>query len=90
MGEWEPLEFTPQFMQSLERIRLRPAEFSRFLRGLTLLAENERHPSLRIHQMKGDQAGLWTASLSDVLRVRYRKLPDGKKLLVDLTQHYDV
>jgi mRNA-degrading endonuclease YafQ of YafQ-DinJ toxin-antitoxin module len=52
------------------------------------LDDNERHPSLRVHDLKGDLAGLWSASASDQLRIIFRRLPNGKKELVACSRHY--
>ena len=61
----------------------------RFLRALHLLDENERHPSLRVHALEGDLAGQWSASASDVLRITFRRLPNGRKLVLRCSRHYD-
>ena len=53
-----------------------------------MLDENERHPSLRVHQLRGDLAGLWSASASASLRITFERRDDGRKLLVAASHHY--
>jgi mRNA-degrading endonuclease YafQ of YafQ-DinJ toxin-antitoxin module len=53
-----------------------------------LLDSNERHPSLRVHQLQGDQAGVWSASASDELRLTFERLSEGRKLLLRCSRHY--
>ncbi len=58
------LEFTPQFLTSFSDRDFSPTERRQFIRALLLLNQNERHPSLRVHPLKGDMDGLWSASAS--------------------------
>ena len=50
---------------------------------------DERHPSLRVHQLQGDLTGLWSASASDVLRLTFIPTAQGRKTLVSCSRHYD-
>jgi hypothetical protein len=54
------LEFTARFIKSLYGGRYRASEIDRILRALSLLDTNERHPSLRVHQLEGDRRGEWS------------------------------
>ena len=65
------------------------AERRRFVRALRLLDDDERHPSLRVHQLSGDLAGKWSASASDVLRMTFERLPNGRKRMLNCSRHYD-
>jgi mRNA-degrading endonuclease YafQ of YafQ-DinJ toxin-antitoxin module len=58
-------------------------------KALRLLDTDERHPSLRIHQLQGDLAGLWSASASDTLRLTFVRAPRGRKTLVSRSRHDD-
>jgi hypothetical protein len=81
-------EFSDEFLESLIGREFTLAERRRFVRAMRLLDENERHPSLRVHDLKGDLAGLWSASASNALRITFRRLPNGHKELVACTRHY--
>ncbi len=60
----------------------------RVIRALEQLDRDERTPSLRVHRLHGSRAGLWSASASRSLRITFLRLEDGRKLLVECSQHY--
>jgi len=60
----------------------------RVIRALERLDVDERAPSLRVHQLKGSQSGLWSASASRSLRITFLRLDGGHKLLVECSHHY--
>jgi mRNA-degrading endonuclease YafQ of YafQ-DinJ toxin-antitoxin module len=64
-------------------------ERARILRALDLLANNERHPSLRVHALAGNLAGLWSASVTDSIRIHFVRLPAGRKRLANISKHYE-
>lgn len=82
------LEFTETFLTSLLDPGFTSTERRRFVRALSLLATNEQHPSLRVHQLRGKLAGVWSASASDELRITFRRLAEGRKLLLTCSRHY--
>jgi mRNA-degrading endonuclease YafQ of YafQ-DinJ toxin-antitoxin module len=55
---------------------------------MRLLDSNEKHPSLRVHELSGDLAGIWSASASDDLRIEFLRLEGGRKLLLRCSRHY--
>lgn len=61
---------------------------ARIFRALEQLDADETTPSLHVHQLKGQQTGVWTAYASKTLRVRFRRLDDGRKELLDASHHY--
>jgi hypothetical protein len=77
---------TPEFLESFTA--LSRDDQRRVLRALALLDADERHPSLRVHQLRGDLAGLWSVSASRALRITFERLGDGHKLLVAASHHY--
>jgi hypothetical protein len=62
------------------------ADRSAVLKCLALLNDNERHLSLRIHELQGDLVGVWSASAS--LRLLFEGQQDGKKRLLRCSKHY--
>ncbi len=64
-------------------------ERSRILKALGFLAIDERHPSLRVHELSGDLAGLWSASVTDHIRIHFVRLDGGRKRLVNISTHYE-
>ena len=56
---------------------------------MDVLDRDERHPSLRVHALSGNLAGLWSASVTNNIRIHFVRLPGGRKRCVDLTKHYE-
>jgi hypothetical protein len=83
------LVFTNRFLKNLYGGRFSSSEADRILRALRLLDSDERHPSLRVHQMKGKREGEWTASASDELRITFERLDGGRKRLLSVSRHYN-
>jgi mRNA-degrading endonuclease YafQ of YafQ-DinJ toxin-antitoxin module len=88
MPEYTNFVFTSEFLESFGGKEFSPAERRRFLQALRLLDTNERHPSLRVHELQGDMTGTWSASASDELRITFQRLPEGKKRLLECSRHY--
>lgn len=86
MAALENLQLTTEFLGSF--MRLSTTDQGRISRALERLNQNERHPSLNVHQLKGDQAGLWAAYATKSLRITFRRLDGGRKELVEASQHY--
>jgi len=82
------LIFTDTLFTTLMGNDFSATERRRFVRALQLLDTDERHPSLRVHQLRGEQAGTWSASASDELRITFERLPEGKKRLLVCSRHY--
>jgi mRNA-degrading endonuclease YafQ of YafQ-DinJ toxin-antitoxin module len=83
------LSFTDEFLETFGSRDFAAAERNAIRKALRLLDTNERHPSLRVHQLQGDLAGLWSASASDVLRLTFVRAEQGHKILLRCSRHYD-
>jgi mRNA-degrading endonuclease YafQ of YafQ-DinJ toxin-antitoxin module len=88
MPGYPNLEPSDEFFRSLFDGHFSRAEREQLLKALRLLDENERHPSLRVHQLKGPLAGVWSASASASLRITFERLPEGRTRLVEASRHY--
>lgn len=55
---------------------------------MRFLDEDERHPSLRVHELSGELTGLWSASASDDLRIVFVREAEGRKLILRCSRHY--
>ena len=82
------LEFTTTFIEHLFDKTFSQADRRRILRSLRMLQANEKHPSLRTHQLHGELQGIWSASVTDEIRITFRRLPGGRKVLLSCTRHY--
>ena len=86
---FQSLDFTDTFLETFGSKDFTAAERKAVRKALRLLDTDERHPSLRVHQLRGDLAGLWSASASDALRLTFVRTPRGRKTLLSCTRHYD-
>lgn len=69
-------------------MEFRAADQKRFAKALRLLDTDERHPSLRVHDLGGDLAGVLSASASDDLRIEFVRDAGGRKTFVRCSRHY--
>jgi mRNA-degrading endonuclease YafQ of YafQ-DinJ toxin-antitoxin module len=83
------LDFTDSFLETFGSRNFTAAERKTIRKALRLLDGDEKHPSLRVHQLEGDLAGLWSASASDVLRLTFVRTGRGRKTMVTCSRHYD-
>jgi len=86
---YQRIDFTDTFLQTFASKDFSSAERAAFLKALRLLDTDERHPSLRVHQLRGDRQGLWSASATQVLRLTFERRPDGRKTMITCSRHYD-
>lgn len=52
-----------------------------------LFRENQFHPSLRLHKLKGKLAGLWSVSVDMKYRIIFKPLDDGVILFLSVGLH---
>jgi mRNA-degrading endonuclease YafQ of YafQ-DinJ toxin-antitoxin module len=86
MPPYRSLDFTSEFMDAYSD--LGQVEQRRIRAALLRLDADDRHPSLRVHQLQGDLAGQWSAAASDSLRITFERQPNGRKLLLGCSRHY--
>lgn len=82
------LSFTETFLESFGPRKLTAADRAAIRKALRLLDSNEGHPSLRVHELQGDLAGLWSVSASASLRLTFIRGEQGRKTMVSCTSHY--
>ncbi len=86
---YRTLDFTDTFLTTFADKQFSASERRAFLQALRLLDEDERHPSLRVHQLRGDRRGSWSVSASRSLRMTFERQPGGRKRLLTCSRHYD-
>lgn len=86
---YRSLEFTEEFLDTYASRDFSPSERGLLKKALRLLDQNEQHPSLRVHGLRGPLAGVWSASASDVLRLTFERTEGGRKRLLTCSRHYD-
>jgi hypothetical protein len=85
---FESLDFTDTFLETFGSKDFTAADRKAIRKALRLLDRDEKHPSLRVHQLAGDLAGLWSASASDSLRLTFVRTGQGRKTMVSCSRHY--
>jgi mRNA-degrading endonuclease YafQ of YafQ-DinJ toxin-antitoxin module len=85
--QFQTLDFTDTFLESFGSKDFNAGERKAIRKALRLLDSDERHPSLRVHQLQGDLTGLWSAS--DSLRLTFVRTAQGRKTLVSCSRHYN-
>jgi len=88
-GSYATFDFAETFLATFSSREFSPAERRLFLTALRLLDQDERHPSLRVHQLHGDREGSWSVSASRELRMTFERLPDGRHRMLTCSRHYD-
>jgi mRNA-degrading endonuclease YafQ of YafQ-DinJ toxin-antitoxin module len=89
LDEYRTLTLSPKFLQMLISKEFNQSEGKRFLKALDLLDRNETAASLKVHELKGELAGIWSASASDSLRITFIRRPGGEKAILTCSHHYD-
>jgi hypothetical protein len=82
------LRFTPTFLETLVDKEFSASDRRMFVKALKLLDSNEKHPSLRVHELKEVLSGFWSASASKSLRMTFIREPEGVKRLMTCSHHY--
>ena len=56
---------------------------NKFVKQLELFLDDEFHPLLKTHELKGDRRGDWSFSVANDIRAIYRKeITDGKTIII--------
>ncbi|MDA8062840.1 MAG: hypothetical protein M0T80_10530 [Actinomycetota bacterium] len=87
--DYRRLDFTDTFLETFASKDLTAMDRALIVKALALLDTNDRHPSLRVHKLRGDRAGSWSASASATLRVTFERLDEGTMRLLTCSKHYD-
>jgi mRNA-degrading endonuclease YafQ of YafQ-DinJ toxin-antitoxin module len=87
-ASYRTLFFTETFLETFISKDFTRNERKQLLKALRLLDQNERHPSLRVHELRGDLTDLWSASASKELRITFERISDGRKCLLTCSHHY--
>ena len=82
---YRTLRFTPSFVSDL--IGLPRTEQKQIAKSIKVLDDNEKTPSLRVHELQGQLQGIWSASASKSLRITFARLDAGYKLLLTVDHH---
>ena len=79
MDRYPTIEFSDDFLMAFADRKFSTADRRAILKAIGLLDSDERHPSLRVHQLEGDMDGSWTCYASRSLRIVFTRRADGRK-----------
>jgi hypothetical protein len=88
-GSHQAFDFTETFLASFASRDVSPADRRLFRKALRLLDTDERHPSPRIHQLRGDRERFWSVSASKELRMTFERMPGGGFRMLTCSRHSD-
>jgi mRNA-degrading endonuclease YafQ of YafQ-DinJ toxin-antitoxin module len=83
------LLYCDEFMETFGSKDFKESDRKQFRKALRLLDQSELHPSLRDHELEGPLKGVWSVSASDVLRMTFQRLDDGRKAMLTCSRFYD-
>lgn len=84
------IAYGPKIVKKLKGIKQTDADlFKRTTQQIKLFAQNPKHPSLRIHKLKGELGTMWSFSVDQKIRVVYR-LEGGTAFLLFIGTHDEV
>lgn len=64
-------------------LKLQPKWRRKFIKKLELFLEDELHPILKTHELKGNQKGYWSFSVAHDIRAIYRReIANGKMVII--------
>jgi len=87
--KYATLDFTRTFLDHRTNGKeFKQAERKALVRALELLDENEKHPSLRVHELERALKGTWSVSASDSLRMTFIRTGNGRKTMLTCSHHY--
>lgn len=88
------VDFLPLCDQKLTAIKHKqPKLFQKIKKQLLLFSQNPKHPSLRLHKLKGELRDTWSISITKELRmIFYFRLKNHQKsaVFIDIGTHDQV
>ncbi|MFN0146890.1 MAG: hypothetical protein ACKVT1_10280 [Dehalococcoidia bacterium] len=89
MPEFPNLVFSDEFFLSFADRTFGAADRRAILKALELLNRDASHPSLRVHALRGELAGSWSASVTASIRIEFVRDPEARLRLRRCSRHYD-
>jgi mRNA-degrading endonuclease YafQ of YafQ-DinJ toxin-antitoxin module len=78
---------TPKFLRLLkQKVKKKPSLESKIKQQLSLLLKSPRHPSLRLHKLKGKKVNQYSIWIESNLRITFLK-EKNNYILTDLITH---
>ena len=77
--------YSPGFISQFERLNVRTRNHA--LKKIDLFIEDQRHPSLRVHKLNGQLAGLFAFSIDYTMRVIFSNVEKGTVRFLRIGDH---
>lgn len=82
--------FSKEFIKDYRKITKKNSSLKAKIKvSIAIFKENPRHPSLRLHRLKGKMIDDWSITVQSDLRIIFTYILKGV-LLVDIGSHKDV
>jgi mRNA-degrading endonuclease YafQ of YafQ-DinJ toxin-antitoxin module len=83
------LKFSPGFQKKLAAIHRRDKKLSlKIQKQLKIFLADPRHPSLRLHKLKGELKNVWSVSVDRGFRLLF--IDDAEYYFFDLGEHDEI
>jgi addiction module RelE/StbE family toxin len=83
------ITFSPTFQKKLKRFyRTDKKLISKIEKQLKLFQQNPRHPSLRLHKLKGEMNNVWSLSITMSFRLLF--VEDNEYYFFDMGEHSEI
>jgi len=84
------IQFTKELLRRLRSIKTRqPRLYKKIAKQLKLFSQDPKHPSLRVHKLKGRLEDTWSISIDESTRMLY-SLFDNTALFFQIGTHDQV
>lgn len=79
------IKYTKHFAKDLKKLphQIQSIAFSKE----KLFKVNPLHPSLRLHELRGKLAGLWSISITQDYRIIFERMPNGHIFFISIGKH---
>jgi len=81
----ENIVYSNKFVKRLKSLPVKIVDLA--IEKEILFKENPLHPSLRLHELKGELTGLWSISLNKSYRIIFTRMENGDILFVSIGKH---
>ena len=83
------IKFSPVFQKKLQNLHQRDKQLTnKIQKQLKLFEQNPKHPSLRLHKLKGNLQNTWSLSITMSFRVLF--IEDAEYYFFDMGEHSEI
>ncbi len=79
------VHYSKKFIKELKKLPKEIAQIA--IRKEKIFRDNPLHPSLRLHELHGKLAGVWSISISGGYRIIFERMENGDILFISIGKH---